>query len=124
QHHAFLLVRVGASNHERRGLVAEIRRQMGHTSRDVKHLALPHDAVMLEPFAIPTVRLAGERIDRRLMLLMLVRLAPPTGWDREQVHADALRADRLLCNTLEIGEALLAGIGGVAGADDLACGLR
>ena len=38
---------------------------------DVEHLAFPHDTVMLELLATPAVRLAGERIDRGHMLLML-----------------------------------------------------
>src|SRR3984893_14186840 len=54
------------------------------------------------------------------MILMHVSLRPPAGWDREQVHADVLRADRLFGYALEIAEALLAGVAGAAGADDTA----
>jgi len=37
--------------------------------------------------------------------------ARPPGGDREQVHAEALRTDRLLCYALDRAEALLAGVG-------------
>jgi hypothetical protein len=38
---------------------------------EVEHLAFPHDTLMLELLAIAAVRLAGERIDRGHMIVML-----------------------------------------------------
>ncbi|MNL71745.1 hypothetical protein D3C87_1969500 [compost metagenome] len=94
---------------------------MRHTGRDVEKLAGMQDHMVFQPVAIPGMRLAGEAVDRRLVVLVHMRLGAHAGRHGEQMHADALGADRFGGNAGEIAQALLAVIGG-AGLDDPAGG--
>ena len=111
QDDAFLFVRVGARDHRRAGLVADIGRKMRHVCGNIEHFAGADGHEVLEPLAVPHYGFAFDNVDRGLVALVFVRLGAAARRYRQQMHADALRADGLLGKALEIVEALLAAIG-------------
>src|SRR4029079_8961170 len=66
------------------------------------------DDVLLELLAPPGVDLAADRVDRGLVLLVLVGPPAPGGREREPVHADPLGAGRAGRDAGQVREALLA----------------
>src|SRR5688572_33189779 len=95
---------------------------MRDARRDIDEVALCDMVQMLEVRPVPERGTALEHVDRRLVLLVVVRLRLGARRHHEEVHADALRARALRGNAHEVIEPLPAVIapGRPAAADHLA----
>src|SRR5688572_3555042 len=94
---------------------------MRDARRDIDEVALCDMVQMLEVRPVPERGTALEHVDRRLVVLVVVRLRLGARRHHEEVHADALRARALRRNAHEVIEPLLAVIApGAAAADHLA----
>ena len=109
QDDALLLVRIGARDDGgRRFGLAQIVGLMRNVGGDVDEVAGAVDHVILEPLAVPHADFAAEHMERRLVRLVLVRLGPSAGRNREKLHVDRRGADRLGGNRRRVGKTLLA----------------
>jgi len=109
QDNAFLFVGVRASDNCRdRFGVARVVRKVWHVGRDIEEIAGPHDRVVLKTLAVPDVRGAAQRVDRSLMGRVLMHKGAAAGRNREKLHVDCLRANRLRRNADSVLQTLFA----------------
>jgi hypothetical protein len=114
------LVGIGAGDHRRDWLVREIDREVGHARRYVEEVTGASHGALREPVAMQCHRLAGQDVDRRLVVSVHVHPGAAAGRNGEKMHADAARADGLGGDAFEIAQSLLAVVG--AGRADKTAG--
>src|SRR5581483_6433867 len=76
---ALLFVRVGPRDQADGWLAREVGWQVRHARGDVQEVAGLPDAVLGQSFAVPRVDPPAERVDRRLVAVVLVRAGPLPG---------------------------------------------
>ena len=121
QHHALLLVRVRPGDHREHRLGAPVDRQVRDARGDVHEVARSHLLAVHEALAPPELAVPADRVDRRLVRLVAVRLRAAAGRDRQRVQAEPLRADRLRRDARGVRQALPSLVA-LAAADDPARG--
>ena len=80
---------------------------MWNIGRDVEEGSRLNDGVLFEPLAVPHARHAAQRVECRLVRLVLVRFRPP-GRDGHQLQMDPLGTDRFRGHADGVEQALLA----------------